>query len=103
MATTKKRFNPEEKITEEQKKMIRDMDDREIDYSDIPELTDEQLKQFKRVNKPLTRKVTINLNENVIVYFKEQANATVIPYQTLINLYLTDCANKKKKPEMTWK
>ncbi len=103
MATTKKRFNPEEKITEEQKKMIRDMDDREIDYSDIPELTDEQLKQFKRVNKPLTRKVTINLNENVIVYFKEQANATGIPYQTLINLYLTDCANKKKKPEMTWK
>lgn len=103
MATTKKRFNPEEKITEEQKKMIRDMDDREIDFSDIPELTDEQLKQFKRVNKPLTRKVTINLNENVIVYFKEQANATGIPYQTLINLYLTDCANKKKKPEMTWK
>lgn len=47
-------------LTEEQKKRLeasKQMSDDDIDYSDIPELTDEQLKQFKRVN-PLREKKT---------------------------------------------
>lgn len=34
------------------------------------------------------KQITINLNESVISYFKDQAKSTGIPYQTLINLYL---------------
>ena len=37
------------------------------------------------------KQITINLNSDVVEYFKQQAESTGIPYQTLINLYLTDC------------
>ena len=47
-------------LTEEQKArlaILKTMTDEDIDYSDIPELTDEQLKQFKRVNPRRKEKV----------------------------------------------
>ncbi len=40
----------------------------------------------------LKRQVTIRLDEMTIEYFKDLAEDTGIPYQTLINLYLRDCA-----------
>ncbi|WP_086253718.1 MULTISPECIES: BrnA antitoxin family protein [Campylobacter] len=46
-------------------------------------------------DKTLKRQVTINLNGNVIDYFKEMAKAKGVPYQTLINIFLNDCVNKK--------
>ena len=52
--------------------------------------------------KKLKAQVTINLNTDAIDYFKNQANITGIPYQTLINLYLTDCANNKKTINISW-
>ena len=48
------------------------------------------------------RQITINLNQNTIDYFKDLAGETGVPYQTLINLYLTDCAEKKRKPDLSW-
>jgi hypothetical protein len=36
--------------------------------------------------------VTIRLDELTIEYFKGLTHETGIPYQTLINLYLRDCA-----------
>ncbi len=53
--------------------------------------------------KQLKRQVTINLNSEVVQYFKAQADVTGIPYQTLINLYLKDCVDNKRKLETTWK
>lgn len=53
--------------------------------------------------KQLKQQVTINLNSDVVRYFKEQADITGIPYQTLINLYLKDCVDKKRELETTWK
>ncbi|MBQ3443902.1 MAG: hypothetical protein IJG33_11750 [Selenomonadaceae bacterium] len=47
-------------LTEEQKKRLealKQMSDDDIDYSDIPELTDEQLSKFKRVNPRRDKKV----------------------------------------------
>ena len=44
----------------------------------------------------LKKQITINLNEEVLVYFKNMSEETGIPYQSLINLYLLDCANNKK-------
>ena len=52
--------------------------------------------------KELKKQVTINLSPSVIEYFKEQSQETGIPYQTLINLYLADCATKKRKPAVSW-
>ena len=50
----------------------------------------------------LKRQVTININEAAIEYFKSLSEESGLPYQTLINLYLTDCANNKRKLQMVW-
>ncbi|MBQ9458140.1 MAG: BrnA antitoxin family protein [Bacilli bacterium] len=52
--------------------------------------------------RQLKRQITINLSEEALKYFKEQAAELGIPYQTLINLYLTDCARTKRKLKLTW-
>ena len=49
------------------------------------------------------RQVTINLDCSTIEYFKEKASKTGIPYQVLINLYLSDCVDKKRELVMDWK
>ena len=53
---------------------------------------------FKRLKK----QITIRLNPEVIKYFKELSDKTGIAYQNLINLYLADCAEKKKKISFKW-
>lgn len=52
--------------------------------------------------KLLKKQVTINLSYEAIAYFKAQAQETGIPYQTLINLYLTDCARSGKRLAISW-
>ena len=48
------------------------------------------------------QQITINLNQSTVQYFKELAEDTGLPYQTLINLYLTDCADNKRSLEIRW-
>ena len=45
----------------------------------------------------LKKTITININDSAIAYFKKLAAENGIPYQTLINLYLTDCAENQKR------
>jgi len=52
--------------------------------------------------KRLKKQVTINLDSDTIDYFKSQSEDSGIPYQTLINLYLTDCAVNKKQLRISW-
>lgn len=52
--------------------------------------------------KQLKRQVTININADTVDYFKTLAKQSGIPYQTLINLYLTDCAENKREPRISW-
>ena len=53
--------------------------------------------------KRLKRQVTIRLDQETIAYFKGLADDTGIPYQTLINLYLRDCAANGRKLSMLWR
>jgi len=53
--------------------------------------------------KRLKRQITIRLDKPTIDYFRELAEETGIPYQTLINLYLRDCAATGRKLSMRWK
>ena len=53
--------------------------------------------------KSLKKQVTINLDEKVVAYFKDQSAAIGIPYQTLINLYLCDCIKNHRQLEVVWK
>ncbi len=52
--------------------------------------------------KELKKQVTIKIAPSVIDYFKQESLETGIPYQTLINLYLVDCMNNKRKLKMSW-
>ncbi len=52
--------------------------------------------------KDLKKQMTIRLDGETIRYFKELSEENGIPYQTLINLYLRDCAQKHKKIRMNW-
>lgn len=50
----------------------------------------------------LKQQITINIDSDTIVYFKEMSERQGIPYQTLINLYLRDCANSQRQLQITW-
>lgn len=50
----------------------------------------------------LKRQITINIDGSTIDYFKSLAEAMGIPYQTLINLYLRDCADNQRQLHMSW-
>jgi predicted DNA binding CopG/RHH family protein len=46
------------------------------------------------------KQITIRLDEGTIEYFKALAEEKGIPYQSLINLYLRECAESAKKLEL---
>jgi uncharacterized protein (DUF4415 family) len=52
--------------------------------------------------KQLKQPVTMRLDRDTVAYFKTMAEETGIPYQTLINLYLRDCAVHHRKLRMKW-
>ncbi len=51
----------------------------------------------------LKQSVTIRLDAAAVAYFKKLAAETGIAYQTLINLYLRDCAATGRKLALKWK
>jgi uncharacterized protein (DUF4415 family) len=53
--------------------------------------------------KRMKQQVTIRLDRQTIAYFKALAEESGIAYQTLINLYLRDCAASRKKLAIHWK
>ncbi len=52
--------------------------------------------------KKLKKQITIRIDADTIEYFKEQAADVGISYQNLINLYLRDCAEKKRRLSFSW-
>jgi len=51
----------------------------------------------------LKKQITIRLDEESIDYFKDLSEDLGIPYQSLINLYLRDCASSQRKLNLRWK
>jgi predicted DNA binding CopG/RHH family protein len=60
----------------------------------------------KGLKNPYTKQakttVTIRMDKATLEYFKNLAEQLNLPYQTLINSYLSECAANKKKPELVW-
>ena len=58
------------------------------------------------IQNPYTKKVkkqiSIKIESDTINYFKELAEKVGIPYQNLINSYLTDCAVNHVEPKLEW-
>ena len=51
----------------------------------------------------LKKPVTMRLSEDVVTYFKSMAEEAGVPYQSLINLYLKECAATGKRLSLAWK
>ena len=56
-------------------------------------------KAFKEAKK----QTTIRLKASTVFYFQQMAQKTGIPYQTLINMYLDDCAVNQRTISIEWK
>ena len=61
-----------------------------------------KLKERKNFYPGKKMAVGINLSYEVLDYFKGLARETGLPYQKLIDLYLLDCAKKRKKLKLKW-
>lgn len=46
--------------------------------------------------------ITIRLDKSTVDYFKEISAEINMPYQTIINSYLADCAARRKRPVLNW-
>ena len=69
---------------------------KEYDFSKLKPVTPKYLKLLKE-------SVTIRLDLGVINYFKQLAEDTGIPYQSLVNYVLREYADKDLKPTANWK
>jgi predicted DNA binding CopG/RHH family protein len=74
------------------------MPDSEIDFSDIPEATDEQLKRMHRVGRPSSgmakQLIAIRLSPRLLSQLRKMADKEGKPYQTLIHEILERAASK---------
>lgn len=65
------------------------------------------LSKFKSRKNPyasrLKKPVTMRLSEDAIGYFKKMAEENGVPYQSLINLYLRDCAAQHRTIHIAWR
>ena len=68
--------------------------------------TEYDLSKMKSRKNPyaakLKKSVTMRLSEDVISYFKNMAEKKGVPYQSLINLYLRDCAASHREIDISW-
>ncbi len=52
--------------------------------------------------KRVKQQITIRIDQDTVDYFKTMADDKGIPYQSLINLYLRDCAKTHKQLDISW-
>jgi uncharacterized protein (DUF4415 family) len=72
---------------------------RRIDFSDIPEMSDAQLRAMRRVGRPTLGEVArqliaIRIDPQVLERLRNEARQRDIGYQTLINDILTEHAKR---------
>lgn len=82
------------------KKSAKVIPDREIDFSDIPELSDEQLGAMKHLGRPLMgsaprKLIAVRIDPQVLTQLRQEAKKTGKGYQSLINEILAKHVKKK--------
>ena len=74
------------------KKSEKPMPDNRIDFSDIPESTDAELKRARRVGRPSTGQakqlIAIRISPRLLADIRRRAVQRSMPYQTLIHRIL---------------
>jgi len=76
-------------------KKEKDTNRKKIDFSDIPELSDNQLSRMRRVGRPTVgdeprKLIAIRLDAKVLSWLRETAQKTGTPYQSLVNQILAE-------------
>ncbi len=51
----------------------------------------------------LKKQITLRIDKPTIAYFPSLSEGSGMPYKTLINLYLRDCAVHRRKLSMEWR
>ena len=73
--------------------------DKDIDFSDVPESTNEELKRAVRVGRPSTGKakhlIAIRIAPTLLYKLRKLAAKQHKPYQTLLHELLEDAVRKK--------
>ena len=76
---------------------VKHIPDSEIDFSDIPELSDEQLKRMRRIGRPARgmakQLIAIRLSPRLLATLRQMAAKRGKPYQTLIHELLEKAAS----------
>ena len=54
--------------------------------------------QRSKLKKP----VTMRLSEDVVDYFEGMSGESGVPYQSMVNLYLSDCLANGRKVQINW-
>lgn len=77
---------------------VRHMPDSQIDFSDSPELSNEQLKRMRPVGRPVTglakQLIAIRLSPRLLSTLRKMAAKQGKPYQTLIHELLEEAASR---------
>ena len=68
------------------------------DHYDFSKMKSVRNPYYGKIKKP----ITIRIEDGSLVYFKQLAEEYEMPYQTLINMFLRDCAQNKKRPRTKW-
>ena len=79
---------------------MRPTPDRDIDFSDIPEMTDEELRRARRVGRPTLGEVArqliaIRIDPQLLERLRNEADRRHVGYQTLIHEILSEYTQKK--------
>ncbi|MDO9120036.1 MAG: BrnA antitoxin family protein [Nitrospira sp.] len=79
-------------------KSVRPIPDAQIDFSDIPEATDAELRRMRRVGRPTTGRakqlIAIRLSPTLLSQLRKMAAKQGKPYQSLIHELLEKAAAK---------
>jgi predicted DNA binding CopG/RHH family protein len=80
-------------------KSVKYIPDSQLDLTDIPEATDEQLRRARRVGRPTTGNakhlIAIRISPNVLWKLRRLAAKQSKPYQTFIHELLERAVSKK--------
>ena len=80
-------------------KNVRRTIDSDIDYSDIPELTDNELRKARRVGRPSTgnakQLIALRIAPQLLAQLKRLAEIQGKPYQTLMNEILEHAIKRR--------
>lgn len=82
-------------------KNARHIPDSQIDFSDIPESTDEELRRARKVGRPKSRHakelIAIRIDPRLLARLRRLAQRRKMPYQTFIHELLEQTSRRQAK------